>query len=307
MKKRIAVLLLMSSFLVVKNVSARTFAEMHDYEQSFAIFTPKNNVTITKSLVKVTDEENTPYYDVNPPITIFENWDFYEETDANFSLEQLQQISKITYFGYGYQNKRTDAYYFATQYLVFQTFKDKSITYQLKEENKNAFASSLAEMKENIENITFSLKDFVTKNTTYEITDTYIVDNFIVQGEHINVTYEDKKIIVQFLDHQKEYVLDFQPKNKCTNNKVWKAGGVQLFKRSEVCEQNYQVKVTYQNEEKPSPSISQNNAKKENLNKKTQKAKKKSTEVKVPSTGKNDFPYSILLCLIGAILYVLKK
>lgn len=306
MKKRIAVLLLMGSFLVVKNVSARTFEEMHDYEQTFVVYTPKTNIKITKSLVKVTDEENTPYYDVSPTKTIFENFN-YEEAEANFSLEQLQQLSKITYFGYGYQNKRTNAYYFATQYLIFQTFKDKSISYQLKEENKGDFTSSLAEMKENIENVTFSLKDFVTKDTTYEINDAYIVDNFIVQGDHINVTYEDKKIIIQFLDHQKEYVLDFQPKNKCMNNKVWKAGGVQLFKRSEVCEQNYQVKVTYQNEEKPSPSISQNNAKKENLNEKTQKAKKKSTEVKVPSTGKNDFPYSILLCLIGAILYVLKK
>lgn len=302
MKKRIVVLLLLSIFLFIKNVSARSFNEVHDYEQSFVVYFPKNNTKMIKNFVKITDEEDHPYYDVNPKQTIFKNWDFYEEVEANLTLEQIQSLSKITYFGYGYQNKRTDAYYYATQYLVYQTFKDMSVTYQLKNQNQDDLAPVVEQIKENIKNVTFSLKDFTTKDTTYEIVDPYIIDNFLVQGNHIKVISEDKKIIIQFLDNQKEYVLDFQPKNKCTNPKIWKAGGIELFRRSKVCEQNYQIKVKHQKEEKeekPIVSISKKEPKKE----KNQEFK----EVKVPSTGKNEFPYSIVLCLFGAILYVLKK
>lgn len=309
MKKRIAVVLLLGSFLVVKSVFARSFDEIHDYDQSFVINIPSRNIKITKSFVKVTDENDTPYYDVNPTQTIFTNWDFYEEVDADFTLEYLQAFSKITYFGYGYQGKRTNAYYYATQYLMYQVFKDMPPTYELKEGSDDYLAPLIREIENNMESVTFSLKDFTTKDTTYEITNSYIVDNFTVQGEHINVTNEDKKIKIEFLDNQKEYVLDFEPKNMCNNNKVWKAGGVRLFKRSEVCEQDYQVKVTYQIDEKEetSTSTSKDIPKKEILNETKKEKKKESVEVKVPSTGKNEFPYSIFICLIGAIWCVLKK
>lgn len=309
MKKRIVVLLLMSSFLIVRSVSARSFNENYEYAHTFRIDIP-NSKTVTKSFIKITDEQDTPYYNVYPHVSFYSHLNNYEEKQVDMSLDKLQGFSKISYFGYGYQGKKTDAYYFATQFLMYQLFSNHSTIYQLQGESEDFLAPVIAEIEANINNVTFSLKDFVTKNTTYEITDPYIVDNFIVQGEHTNVTYEDKKIIIQFLDHRKEYILDFQPKNKCANSKVWKAGAIQLFKRSEVCEQNYQVKVTYQEEEKeekPSTSTSQNNAKKENLQKTTQKEKKESIEVKVPSTGKNGFPYSILLCLIGVIVCVLKK
>lgn len=339
MKKRILFsLFILCSFLFVKNTWARSFIEEKENAYKFKIYIPSSKMSMIHSFIKITDEEGKAYYDVSPKVTLFEDLDDYVEKPANFDIDMLQKFSKITYFGYGYQEQKEDVYYYATQYLLYKTFSDINASVLFEDQNSNYLDPYLAEIEKNIETVSFSLEDFTTTKDTYEITDSYIVDNFTVEGDHIKVSSENNKIIVHFLEEQENYLLHFYPKNICENITIWTTMNIKLFSRREVCEKEYSVAVTYQKEElnnqeppiveddnsiqdnQESATSTPNEQDKNNIEEnpkveekqeieleETENTDKNSIEVPVPSTYKNQFPFLNLWYFIGVLYYVFKK
>ncbi len=313
MKKKIVFLSLfvLCSWGFLKKTYARSFVEERKYNYKFDVYIKRNKSHLIKSFSKVMDEKGNPLYEVSPTMTFFNRRDDYREKAGTFDIKLLESISKIMYFGYGYQNQNTDAYYFATQYLIYKLFNTIDIRYTLNNEKSNFMNEEILKIEENIKTVHFSLQDFISDEKTFVISDSYIVDNFNVIGKDIDIVYEKDKIVITFLKDDAEYLLKFQPKNACEKVNIWGTMSIELLPKQEVCEKEYQISVKYLKEE--------NNEKEEEfqeLEEEQIKVEESETsmdtdeeivEVLVPNTFKKKLFLSIWIILFGGVIYVFKK
>lgn len=340
MKKRIVflILFLLGSISFTQNVWAKKFTEERTANNEFDIYTPSTRVHIIKTFTKITDEEGDPLYELSPKISFFSKLN-YTEKESSFNVETLQKFSKIMYFGYGYKNHNTDAYYFATQYLLYQVFEGISTTYKQNDVESDHLQNEINEIERNIQNVTFTISDFTTSKNIFEITDSYVVDNFTVKGDNIDVSYEEDKMILTFLNEKEQYKLTFVPKNICKNTTIWTDMNIILMERREICEQEYPVVVTIKKEEtkeehpkqeepkqddtdsdesnqeekeQEDNNFQQNSNKVNSKNDTTQDTKNDSNqeemiEVEVPNTSKSSFSFPTIILLLGTMYYVYKK
>lgn len=349
MKKRILFfcILAASGFCFIPQVKAKAFQEVQNKSYKMDLFIPSRSTHLVKDFVKITDESGLPFYEVTPKRSFFSERDDYVLKEASLDIELLEKLSKIMYFGYGYNGNTTDAYFLATQYLIYEAFDDLVLTKKFEE---GFIEKEMEEIEKNIQNVSFSLQDFSTTKKTYSIADKYIVDNFIVKGDKIKVIYEKEKIIIDFLE-EGTYDLQFQPKNQCQEVQVWTAVGIELLNMTEVCEKEYTVSVQVLKEEgkeeieeieKPDAKVPENNEeeKKEpplqeedfpiteetpeekeenyqdveiaNKNEKVEEIQEiedieSSLEVSVPNTHKYSWKFLAIFLWLGNIYYVYKK
>lgn len=289
MKKRIIFISLccICSVLFLPNVSARGFIEEKNFNYKFDISQKGINTHLIKKFSKITDEEGIPYYEITPRVDFFNNRDDYKEKITSIDSNMLERFSKIMYFGYGYKKQNEDAYYFATQYLIYQEFKDLNIVYNMDNVESHFMDKEINEILENIKNVTFSLTDFTTKENVFEITNSYIIDNFKVTGSDIEVSYEKEKIKILFLKENQNYDLHFQPKNTCKDVLVWSSLGMELLGKQEVCEKEYQISVQYESNQKEDSDLEI--TEKEELNTPSKDENKEPIEeTKKPEVDKED-------------------
>lgn len=310
MKKRIVVIFLLGSFLFVRQVSAKAFNEKLIF-QEYSIKTYRANPVIStaRHIFYFTDSEKNVYYFLNPTANFFQG-NAYPANISNVEEEILKEISRVIYYGYGYKNQNSLEYYAATQYLLFNAYKEYTITFIDEERNQvNLFQEEIAQIEKNLEKSEFQLEDFQTTKTTFEIEEEYIVKHFEVKGENIQAEEKDNKIEITLLNDKEEYTLEFIPKADCTNVEVFgRNNDTQFIHMDLVCENTYTRKVYVEKEEIPSQNQMED---KENtihkLKNEVGTSKKKETIVSVPATGKNSSIWILLLFLLGDAYYVFKK
>lgn len=334
MKKSILVigLVLFSNFLFIHNTQARAFNE-EQFASKFDLYVIKSKNHLRKNFKKITDDSGNPFYEVSPTSTSYFNREDYELKLSHLDKESLKRISKIMYFGYGYENRKTNAYYFATQYLIYKTFSEVETNYELNEVEANFMENEIKEIEADIKSVTFSLENFVIKESFFEIKDAYILDNFTVKGDNIAISYKKDKIRIDFLNKEKEnYELQFIPKNSCDSVYIWNSINMELLNRGNICEKEYKINVQIEKEtgeekeEQPDLTDKIEDKTEENDKVHTEVKPEESTneptkeeivdvieiedsitEVNVPSTGKNSFFIFEILYFLGSFYYVFKK
>lgn len=331
MKKIITVfcLFMISSSLFIKRARAEVFIEEVKPNAKFVVYNTINTNQKIKDFVKIKDNNGVTLYDITPMQSHFIGKN-YTKKDAYFTRTQLADFAKLAYFGYGYNGKISDEYYFATQYLIYQTFDYLQVSYQKNDVTSDHLKTEIAEIEEDMKE-SFSLRDFTIDSLVYELNDSYLVDNFTIEGENIDVAYEKEKIIINFLNNQEQYNLIFKPKNNCSKFQVWKEVNIELFPRMPICETEHQVLVEnslYKNEESVI-SKDKNEEKSDELLQIKDEVSKKEEQVKdtlvledkvedenptlskeevaVPNTYKNAFSWHYLLLILGSTVLFLKK
>lgn len=295
------ILLFVSQFLFASHVFAKRFTEEANYNYRFKIswYDGVDN-TLNKVFVKMTNEVGDAYFDVDPKSSFF-FLSQYEQKDSDLSFDLLQKLSKIMYYGYGYKDNFSDSYYFATQYLIYSAFEGLTVDIT---DNKHIssldFSSAIQEIQDNINNHSFSIRDFKTEEKIFVINDPYILQNFYISGDHIETSYDDnQEIEVHFLDNQEAYVLNFEPINKCTDIDFWySAASINLLKMDSICEKSYSVVVSIEEKITETEEVEENLHENENLY---------DREVEVPNTAKYGTSWLIVLLFIGNLYYVYKK
>ena len=113
--KKLIIFLVLLNFVSFKVVKADVLDLELNPNYNFTL-TKKYLGTIKQKMYKIT-KDGKPYYNVQPDVSMFERKNY---TKGNILLDfnTYQKMTKIMYYGYGYQNHTTDAFYFATQYLL---------------------------------------------------------------------------------------------------------------------------------------------------------------------------------------------
>lgn len=323
MKKRMIMIsfFFVGCFLFMKYPQAKAFQE-NQLASKFDLYIYSSKMHLRKNFRKITDENGIPLYDVSPTITSFSNLKDYKMELSQLDREQIEILSKIMYFGYGYNNHKSDSYYFATQYLIYKTFPILNTTYDLIDLAEDYMTKEIQEIEKSVEKVSFSLQDFTTKSSSYIIDDAYILDNFTIEGDDVNVFYENNKIKLLFIGERETYSLRFYPKNSCQDTYVWTSTNINLLSRGTVCEKEYEVVVRIEKEtenengdveeiEKPEEEIPDKEDKvEETLNKEPifQNFEGQNTvKVTVPNTKKNSFYFLEFIFLLGNFYFVFKK
>ena len=345
--KKIIISLVIGSFLLsIHPVQAKKFIENGLFTEYQYYMYEKTNPSNFASMrvIKIFDSENKVYYNISPKTSFYFSRD-YEEEDLNITEQQLKNISKILYYGYGYNKQNTDEFYAATQYLVFKTFEMYTV-YIKKGINEPIlmFEEEIKQIEANMENKEFTFENQTTHEKTLEIEDDYIQNHFTVQGEHIKVEELESKLKLTLDGKVEDYQVEFIPKKTCSNLKMWVNDKTHLFHLDEVCETTYSRTIHYeepivekeptieskdpekteeenknpnQEEEKKEPTTEpkepekveeENTSKKENV-KENQPVEKQQEEVfvEVPSTGKQSMMFFLVFGLLGNCYYVFKK
>ena len=301
MKKIIIVLCLaFITFINFQKVYAREFLEEQDNNYLRHInIEDKDDIageSIRKLFNKITDEDGNIYFDISSYYQFVLGRD-YNKTNPSINSKQLEYISKIIYFGMNYRTL-DESFYFFTQYFIDLFLIGNDVYYM----GDHILASKNINMiKNDIENIKFSLTDFMINNNEYIINDKYIIDNFIIEEDNLIVTYKDDKIIINFLNNLENYSLHFIPKNNCQNIYTWTAEKIELLNINHVCEQDYIINVknlAYKDE---------NNIDMEPIDKNKPTDNEEIIEVAVPNTNKYNYSFFIILLILGNIYYVFKK
>lgn len=318
MKKRIVVCCLgvACSMLFFAKVNAKSFTEEVRANSTFSIYIPLSKITLVKNFTKITDEYGNPLYEVSPKMSYSVGRSDYVERDAYFRKDILKKFSQTLYFGYGYKDRKSEEAYFATQYLLYQILDDIEASYQVDGVESNILQEEMVAIQKDIESISFSLNNFTTTKDTYEIDTPYLVENFQIKGENIDVSYENDKIIVTFLNQKNHYDLTFVPKNDCNHMQVWNSISTELMARMPICEEEHRVSVTYKREEKPSQDTEtvENIANKTETEDNDERKNSESSqndgdfqEVYVPDTYQSNCSFLLLVGLLGVTYFVFKK
>lgn len=339
MKKRIIIVsFFICSFLMFASSSEAKGFNENQLASKFDLYIYSSKMHLRKNFKKITDEEGVPLYEISPTISNFSNLKDYELKLSSLEKEQKEMLSKILYFGYGYNHQNSDSYYFATQYLVYKTFSTVNTTYDLINLDSNYMTKEIEEIENKIKSVSFSLKDFTTDSTIYSIEDKYIIDNFTILGEDVKISNEEEKIKLEFLGDKENYILYFHPKNKCQDTYVWTTTNIELLSRGTVCEKEYKVMVQIKKEnpennkseekEEENKEESTNGSEKEEIKPPKEENKEESTNssdgeelresdffdedtiqisVPVPNTAKKNFFLLEIICFLGSLYFVFKK
>lgn len=324
MKKRIVVscFVVVCSMLFFTTVRAKSFTEEVRPNSKFSIYIPLSKITLLKDFTKITDEDGIPLYEVSPTMSYYKG-SSYELRDAYMTLDRKKSLVKIAYFGYGYENRKSDEAYFATQYLLYQAFSNIEVTYQVDGVESDVLKEEMAAIKKDMQSVSFDLEDFTTKKKMYEITKPYLVENFLVEGDDISVSYEKDKTVVTLLNEKDEYTLTFVPKTDCDHLQIWNSMNTELLNRMPICEEEHKVMVTYvgeKTEEQPENPMPEEPSYEENTNNKgqveqvsqdkkgeTTKRNVETEEVHIPNTYQSDYSFLFFLGCLGVTYFVFKK
>ncbi len=345
MKKNLVsfMIVVFSSFaFLISSVQAKKFKEIDRYTGYYFKITEKEGSFFSsQKTMKILDDENKGYFAINPRSVFYYSKE-YELQDIDVDKEIMQEISKVLYYGYGYQNQTTDAYYFATQYLVYEAFKDYNVVltnnYSVP---VNAYSEEIKQIKKNIEENAFSYPALSTKKDTIEIEDAYILKHFTITGEHLEVSEEENKMTIILLDDLEDYTLSFIPKLDCTTLKMWQNEDLKYIHMDTICENPYTSTIHFERpveeqqpeQEKEEPKTPEENESKKEESIETEDKEKKPEEpidtdsvetekdekeeaveeemlqeiLPVPSTSKDSFAFLIVLAFLGFSYYVFKK
>lgn len=323
MKKRIGYLVIvLCSFFGILNVQAKVFNEVRDYENYFLLEEGENK--LYKFFITIADANGTKYFNVRPHVSYAPllNYIAYNEM---LPIDMLVDFSKIIYFGYGYEGNITDDYYYATQYLLYERAMKKGSSLRVvdatKTEESSRLDSILPEIRSQVKKHTFSLSDKTVNEKKLVIEDAYVLKNFTVSGENVEIYQREDSLEVNLLLGT-DFVLNFQPKSVCTarNMKLWEMqekGILLLHMDRKLCEQEYSIQIHYEE-----PAVEEE-PKEELLPPSKEEIKEESTangeeniasdnkefvqEFEVPSTSKYSLSWLYLLFLLGNVYYVFKK
>lgn len=307
MEKKILFLVIL--FLIISKVNAKVLDVSSFKEEYFYKITSKDGITKLKPLKKVEDEKGVSYYDITPNYGDLEITEFKEEMPS-LEKEQLKSISKIIYYGYGYKDHKSDNYYYATQYLIYKTFEDIDIAFYDNKEEIELFKKEILEISNLIDNKIFTLEDESVKNTLYTIKDEDILNNFKVEGNHLNTNINNKEININLLDELDDYVIHFKAKNDCSNIKTLKSNvGLEYIHMDSICEKDYQINLHYEKEVLDNTINEEEQSNEEEIVTYSEVISESVDEdaitVSVPSTSKSDATISSLI-LLGALFYGIK-
>lgn len=315
MKKRIVVFV--SLFVVCcfgcKDVYAKTFQESINKNNYYYVSSIDN--AIYKYFITFFDGENHPYYSFTPHISFMPKQN-YTEKEVELSKDVVEDLSKIISFGYGYQGNTSLSMYYATQYLIFERIMEEGYTIDVLDFSKqypdDCIAKEIAEIREMIRQKTPAWENKVIQEKKLLIKDSYLVENFLFQGENLLVKETKEGVEVQFLEGT-DFQLRFVPKTSCEKVKIWEDfdWGTQLISMDNICEQEHVVSYHYEEPAKEENKEPQPIAPSEEMKDISSENKEEEEEIVrelvVPNTSKYSFFPILFLVLLGNGYYVFKK
>ncbi len=163
-------LILLLVFFINLNGKAKT-ANFYEAEYINGIYINKYNIS-EKTIYYQTarffrNSETNEFAYCLEPFRFFENGSSYEPTTAppNLSDEQIEHISQIAHFGYGYQNHTENKWYAITQLMIWQaadTAGDYYFTDKLNGTRINIYQNEINEINSLIKNYS-TLPSFANK------------------------------------------------------------------------------------------------------------------------------------------------
>ncbi len=150
------------------------------------------------------------------PFIDFQDGEIYESSEnLNLTPEKLDRISKLAYYGYGYQNHTEPKWYAITQLMIWQTSDTKGNYYFTDTLNGNAINRFLEEMNEinNLVNNAYLTPSFsnqkyqIVENDTLYLEDSNNVLN-LFQSQNNNIVISNNSITIENLK-QGNYTFQF--------------------------------------------------------------------------------------------------
>lgn len=257
------------------------------------------------ALQVVKDEEGTPFYIIRPEGLVLNN-STIKSAASELPDEVVKQIMQYAYYGYGYEKHETKEYYYATQFLIMRVIKNYETSFSdgAKEDEK-LFLNEREEIKRLIAQQDRRYPNKILVSEQKIITDSYLMQHFFVEGDFVKTIYEPDRIILQFLENQEKYVLNFKAKQPCNKQLIWKKGSyVDFIEKGPLCENDFIVEAykekTIEEEIKP---IEPN----EPVIPPEEIEFVDTIEAEIPSTSCYSYFPIFFLWLLGNVYYVFKK
>lgn len=290
--------------IAAKPVNAKVFQfeKNSNYQYKLTWINGNTAQTIYTNMYKITDSAGNLFYNMEPNKPIFTSQN-YTLQPIPFTLEQMKQISKIIYYGYGYQSQIKEEYYAATQYLIFEALNVSKV--EIIDENKessNYAKEEIEEIRKTLQEHSTKINDYTTAKTNFVIKDPYLIKHYDVKGEKISVTKEEQSYNIELLEEEDEYLLQFISKNKCLEAEFWKnSASASVIGKSDLCEEDKTIRVIKEKtQETEEPKI-------EAPVEMEIPEVEKEIIVNVPNTFKETGWSIVIIVLIGNIYYVYKN
>ena len=321
MKKRIGLLVVVvCSFFGMMQGEAKTFNDVRNYNNYFLIANEEKE--LYKFFNMILDVEDNVYFNISPHAS-YAPQQVYATYKGLLPIDLLVDFSKILYFGYGYDENITEDYYYATQYLLFErTMKSGSqirVVDSTKTMEDDRLEEAIMRIRDDIKKHSFSFDETNVQEKKLVIADPYLLENFTVSGQNMNIVVLENQIEVTLLDGT-DFVLDFYPKNACSqkNIKLWEEEkkGILLLRMDKLlCEKEYSISIHYE-------APIEENGKEDLVFPSEEKPNIESGEVEtitisddeelvqefyVPNTSKYSLLWLYILIFLGNVYYVFKK
>ncbi len=300
--KKIILILVLLSLMSVKKVRADILSLEQNPNYYFKL-SKKNLGSITSKMYKIS-KDGKFYYNVRPTVSMFERKN-YVKADLLLDLDIYKKITKVMYYGYGYKNHLDDAYYFATQFLIYELLDDFTVEIVDKDKKKSDYAGNeIAKIKKTIAEEEFKSRKYVINSNYLELTDPRIIEDFDLISDEINLKKIDKGYLVEFKEEKDLYEISLKAKNKILPADYWQgtdSADVLGLKGKWEDDSVLLVERKYLKEDDKIPEeqdLTTNNKEYEII---------ENLEVEMPDTFKNNSTLLLILFLIGNLYYVYKK
>lgn len=203
-KLNIFLILIVSIFISLINVKAES-ANFYEAEYIDNIYMNKydynSHITYYQKARFFRKTNTNEFAYCIEPFTIFNDNSNYEDTTTpnNLTPNQIDRISKIAHFGYGYKHHTDKAWYAITQFMIWQTAAngDYYFTDSLNGNRINIFQNEINEINNLIDN--YNKLPNINNNYTLISGNTLTIEDnnlngFKVIGE--NITQENNKLII---------------------------------------------------------------------------------------------------------------
>lgn len=254
------------------------------------------------------DEEENIFYIIRPEGIVFNN-SFIISATSELPDEVVKQMMQYAYYGYGYENHEAKEYYYATQFLIMSVIKNYETSFSDgAKEDKNLFLNEREEIKRLVEQQDRKYPNRISVSEQKIITDSYLIQHFWVEGDFVKTIYEPDRIILQFLENQEKYVLNFKAKQPCSKQLIWKKGNaVDFIEKGPICENDfiieaYKEKTIEEEKEEIKPIVPD-----ESVILSEEIEFVDSIEAEIPSTSSYSYFPIFFLGLLGNVYYVFKK
>ena len=202
MKKYILVFLItiiLAAIPKVANAQARTFYEGEYIDGIYMNKLTPDRKTIYYQKARIfRDSSTNEYAYCIEPFSFFEDQAIYDNTNPyNLSNEQINEISLVAHFGYGYKNHTDKKWYAITQLLIWQLAEPNGTYYFTDSLNGNRINIYSDEINEIYNLISEYKKDISFNNTTYNIVEgetlsikdtNNVLSSYATINEYTNIT-----------------------------------------------------------------------------------------------------------------------